>query len=455
MKLSIFSGNVLPLIFTAVAFSSSFAQERLTLKDCLGYATANNHELKVSGYNVVIANKKVSEQTGNYLPQVNATGTFDDNLALSTQLLPAEMTGGTPGTYIAVKFGTKYSVNGGLSVTQKIFDAGTLLQIKTAKLNLGISKLDQQQTDLNVAYNISLSFYQSLVIQMQLEGLKSTMVSSEKSLNSIELKFRNGMAKKVDVNKIKVSYNNTKSQMEQAKLNYAQSLNVLKFNMGMPIDSVLVLAESSASEDYEVFIRDAIGNFRNEDNIDYQLKKTNVAVMQLDRNTKRSAFYPILSFYGNYNHNAMRQEFTFFSSGSAWYASSGIGLKLSIPIFDGLQRTSRLAQSELGIKIARENLITAEQSIRLEIFNDEVQYKNALANIEREMENLELAKGVYSDTQQEYQQGICSTVDVVQSESSYLVAQSTYYNKLLKLYLARIDLEKSKGSLLSFINNLK
>ena len=68
MKLSIFSGNVLPLIFTAVAFSSSFAQERLTLKDCLGYATANNHELKVSGYNVVIANKKVSEQTGNYLP---------------------------------------------------------------------------------------------------------------------------------------------------------------------------------------------------------------------------------------------------------------------------------------------------------------------------------------------------------------------------------------------------
>ena len=177
--------------------------------------------------------------------------------------------------------------------------------------------------------------------------------------------------------------------------------------------------------------------------------------MQLDRNTKRTAFYPTLSFYGNYNHNAMRQEFTFFSSGSAWYSSSGIGLKLSIPIFDGLQRTSRLAQSELGLKIARENVITAEQSIRLEISNDEVQYKNALDNIEREMENLELAKGVYADTQQEYQQGICSTVDVVQSESSYLVAQSTYYNKLLKLYLARIDLEKSKGSLLSFINNLK
>ena len=95
MKLSIFLGKVPLLIFTAVSFSSSFAQHRLTLKDCLGYATANNHELNVAGYNVMIANKKVSEQTGNYLPQVNATGTFDDNLALSTQLLPAEMTGGT------------------------------------------------------------------------------------------------------------------------------------------------------------------------------------------------------------------------------------------------------------------------------------------------------------------------------------------------------------------------
>jgi outer membrane protein TolC len=177
--------------------------------------------------------------------------------------------------------------------------------------------------------------------------------------------------------------------------------------------------------------------------------------MQLDKKTKVSAFLPSLSFFGNYNFNAMRQEFTFFDANKDWYPSSGIGIKLTIPIFDGLQRNSKLAQSELNIKIANENLLLTEQSIKVDISNYKIQYQNALDNIEREKENLDLAESVYKNTQLEYQQGAGSTLDLIQSESSYLVAQNNYYNKLLNLYIARIEFEKAKGSLMSFINNLK
>ena len=177
--------------------------------------------------------------------------------------------------------------------------------------------------------------------------------------------------------------------------------------------------------------------------------------MQIDKKTKVSAFLPSLSFYGNYNYNAQRQEFNFFDADKDWYPSSGIGLKLTIPIFDGLQRNSRVVQSILNIKIANENLLLTEQSIKVDISNYEIQYKNALDNINREKENLDLAESVYKNTQLEYQQGTGSTLDLIQSESSYLVAQNTYFNKLLNLYIARIEFEKAKGSLTSFINNLK
>ena len=96
-----------------------------------------------------------------------------------------------------------------------------------------------------------------------------------------------------------------------------------------------------------------------------------------------------------------------------------------------------------------------EQSIKVDISNYEIQYKNALDNINREKENLDLAESVYKNTQLEYQHGTGSTLDLIQSESSYMVAQNTYFNKLLNLYIAHIEFEKAKGSLTSFINNLK
>ena len=445
------------IIFLTLFFATSnfylHAQKTLTLKECINYSLTNNSNIKIANYNVDISQKKISEQIGNYLPQINVSGELDDNLKLTTQLMPAEMMGGTPGTYIPVKFGNKYSVSGGAQLTQKLYDPTYIYGIKSAKTNKDISVLTQQKTSELTVYSISLIYYQTLIIQMQMNVLKSTLIASEQSLKSIELKFANGMVKKIDVDKIRVSYNNTKSQFEQAELNYSQSLNTLKYNMGMPVDSTIALADTTIDISYNLLKTDTSDKFQMENIVDYQLKKSNISLMQIDKKTKISAFLPSLSFYSNYNYNAQRQEFTFFDADKDWYPSSGIGLKLTIPIFDGLQRNSKLAQSELNIKIANENLLLTEQSIKVDISNYEIQYKNALDNINREKENLDLAESVYNNTQLEYQQGVGSTLDLIQSESSYMAAQNTYFNKLLNLYIARIELEKAKGNLMKFINN--
>lgn len=452
MKLK--SKAILFILFFVVANNFNvLAQKSLTLKECVNYSLTNNSNIKIADYNVNIAKKKITDQIGSYLPQINVSGELDDNLKLSTQLMPAEMMGGTPGTYVPIKFGNKYSMSGGVQLNQKLYDPTSIVMIKTAKTNKQVSEVTKQQTSELTEYNISLVYYQALVIQMQIKVLKSNLFASTKSLNSIELKYNNGMAKKIDVDKIRVNYNNTKSQLEQAELSYSQSLNTLKYNMGMPLDSLIVLADTTIDASYNKFISDRYSKFQIDKVYDYQLKKANIYLLQLDRKTKVSAFLPTLSFFGNYNFSAMRQEFTFFDANKDWYPSSGIGVKLNIPIFDGLQRNSKLAQSELNIKIAKENLLLTEQSIKLDISNFEIQYRNALNNITREKENLDLAANVYKNTQLEYQQGASSTLDLIQSESSFMVSQNTYFNKLLDLYIARLNLEKAKGNLVNFINN--
>ena len=88
----------------------SFAQKPLTLLECINYSLNNNSNIKIANYNVDISLKKIAEQVGNYLPQINVSGELDDNLELTTQLMPAQMMGGTPGEYVPVTFGNKYSI---------------------------------------------------------------------------------------------------------------------------------------------------------------------------------------------------------------------------------------------------------------------------------------------------------------------------------------------------------
>jgi outer membrane protein TolC len=444
-------------LFTiTIAFITSllslFGQE-FTLKQCITYANENSGTIKNANYDIAIAQKKVKEQVGTMLPQMDASGSYTDYLKLNTTVLPGEIMG-QPGTQIPIKMGTKHNFSGNVQLTQKIFDPTFGAELQAAKISKQLSEQTLKKTTEQTVYNISGTYYQTLVIEKQTNSLKATLEASERLLASTELKYKNGMAKKVDVDKIRVSYNNTKSQLQQSELSYKQSLNNLKFEMGMPVDSLLVLMDTMLNIDIKV-LEILPDSFSIDNQIDYQLQKTNLSAYEADKKRNMAGYLPSLSINANYGYSAMRNEFDFTKSGGDWFASSSIGLTLKIPIFDGLQRQSKVSQSRLNIEKSKVNIHLTEQSIKVDISNSEIQYRNAVENIHNEKDNLDLAESVYKNIQLQYQQGAGSSLDLVQAESSYRESLNNYYNKLLNLYIARINLEQSKGTLIDYINNLK
>ena len=224
--------------------------------------------------------------------------------------------------------------------------------------------------------------------------------------------------------------------------------------MGISIDSNVVLSDTVLTINYQdlEIQRDS---FNVENRVDYKLQKIGLSAYELDRKRNVAGYLPSLSFNANYGYNAMRNSFDFTKLGGQWYPSSSIGLTLKVPIFDGLQRHARVSQANLNIEKSKVSIQLTEQSIKVDISNYEMQYRNAIDNIRNEKDNLELAESVYKNTQIEYQQGVGSTLDLIQAESSYRESLNNYYNKLLNLYIARINLEQSKGTLMEFITNLK
>ena len=325
--------------------------------------------------------------------------------------------------------------------------------MKAARLSQDQAQLALNLTTEQIQYAISSQYYQTLVIKMQMNSLQLTSTTSEALLKATELRFNNGMAKQIDVDKIKVSYNNMLSQLNQVELNYKQSLNNLKYIIGMPVDSTIVLADSSFNVDIQnIALIPNESYFENR--TDYKLQKLALSGNKLEKKLNAAGYLPSLSFNAYYGVNALRDEFDFFQSGD-WYQNSFIGFSLRIPVFDGLQRHARIAQSNLKIEKSKVAINQFHESVKVELSNSEVQYRNAIENIQNEKANLELAERVLKNTQLQYEQGSSSALDLVQAESSHRESLNNYYNKLLNFYIAQINLEKSKGTLTEYLNNLK
>jgi outer membrane protein TolC len=438
------------LLLQASVFGQSFS-----LKDCINYAEQKNSSIKISNLNADLSSQKVNEQIGTALPQIDFSSTLEDKLKLSTTIMPGELVG-KPGTTLALQTGTKYNLSAGVTLDQKIFAPSFWVGLKAAKISEEMSQLTQQKTTEQVLYSVGTAYYKVVILQKKLENLQKILEASHATLTSTQLKFANGIGKKIDVDKVQVSYNNTYSELQQTRLTYKEALNNLKYEMGMPVKDELKLTDSldevisvsgvAATDDYNSYL-----DLRT----DYKLQKSNISLYEAERENNMSAYLPTLSFYAKYNYEAMRNQFNLFNKGQEWYNNSAIGLELKIPIFSGFSRYAKVEQSSLNVEIEKENLRQNEQSIYVDISNKTHEYNNAISNIQIEKDNMNLAESVYTNTQIEFSQGASSSLDLTDAERSLVEAQNNYYTQLQSLYIARLDLEKAQGTLNNFIHNIK
>ena len=121
-------------IFILIGFflitTTSKAQQnqtyKFTLEEAINFAIDSNYSAINARKDIAIAIKKKWETTASGLPQLNGSVSYQNNIKQPTTLLPGEITGADPGTFVPVIFGTKESANIGVSLSQLIFDGSYL-----------------------------------------------------------------------------------------------------------------------------------------------------------------------------------------------------------------------------------------------------------------------------------------------------------------------------------------
>lgn len=416
-----------------------------SVKQAVDYGVQNSVKVKNALLDIQMQQQTNREITAQALPQISANGSVTDYLKIPVSLIPGEIFGEPPGTKIPVQFGTKYNASGGIDASQILFDGQVFVGLQARSAAIDLATITAEVTAEQIKANIYKVYYQLVVGKKQLTSIDANIERFEKLLHDTREIFKNGFAEKLDVDKASVQLNNLKTEKQKIE-NQLQAGNAgLKFLMNMPQKEILILTDTLSEEELKSDILDEAYNYSDRKefqllSIASQLNKYNIKRYQLSR-------IPTLAAFASYTKNAQRTEFDFFNKGGEWFTTSLVGLRVSIPIFDGFARRARIANARLALEKTNNNLQEMQESIDNDVNQARIKMKSALLTIDDQKQNVQLAEQVFNTTKKKYDQGLGSNQEIYNAQTELKVAQNNYYSALYDAITAKIDYLKAIGKL--------
>lgn len=328
-----------------------------------------------------------------------------------------------------------------LQVSQLIFSGQYIVGIQTAKLAKQIAEMALNNSEVGTKEAVINAYYLVLISERSLKFIDSNLANLQDILQQTEKMFETGMAEKTDVDQFKVTVNqlgNTKRSMERGlELNY----NMLRFTLGVTAETELTLTDNLETLFSEMAAVDLLmQDFDKEQNITYQMVAAQSLINKKLWAIEKWNFAPNMVGFYNYNQKIKTTGFDMTPNHLA-------GLSLSVPIFSSGKRKARLDQARIQFEMSeRETEIMADQ---LELQNRQLKYnlQSSIENYNTQIENVEVAESVQNSYQRKFQNGMASSMEVTQSNSGYLEAQSSYLSAMFEVMNARIQLEKLMNNL--------
>ncbi|WP_425391222.1 TolC family protein [Ekhidna sp.] len=427
------------------------AQERLdlTLDDCIKYALENNEQVKIKQLDREIAEAEVRKTISMGLPQANVNGGLNYNFEPQKSLLdPASFPGGGGGTTedIEVSFQQKYDGNIGLGVDQLIFDGSYFVGLQAAKTYKELSTKEFQKSKIDIVEAVSKAYFNALIAEEQLELLEKNINRLDTLLNETREMYEAGFAEKVDVDRIRVNYNNLRVELSRSQQLKDISRKLLKFQMGLDLRQPIELLEDLEEVEVNTPVVPS-QNFEYNQRIEYSQLQTNRNLAYLDMKNNKVQYLPKLYARFGYGWNTAAASGSDLFVSRRWLDNGAIGITASIPIFDGFLKSNKIQQNRLQVKQIENQMSYLEKSIDLEIEQSQISLNSQLETLEVQKQNVELAQEVYDISKIKYQEGVGSNLEVIDADASLKEAQTNYLNALYQAITSQIELKKALGTL--------
>ena len=146
-----------------------------SIQQCVEFAAKNNTAVKNALLNIKIQEQTNRAITAGALPSITINAGTTDYLDIPTTLLPGEIVGQPPGTYVPVKFGTKYTANAGIQLQQTLFDGQVFIGLQARTTSIEYQKKNAEVTEEAIKVNIYKIYYQLVTSKTQIDLLDANI----------------------------------------------------------------------------------------------------------------------------------------------------------------------------------------------------------------------------------------------------------------------------------------
>jgi len=411
-----------------------------SLEDVWKYADAHNIMVRNARHEVEKAHYSTKQSYGALLPQVNATGSYTDNLALQTTLIPpGAIPDSVPGRYRELQFGQQFVYAGGITAQMNVLNLQNWYNARIAKQTEEINKDSLANTRKTIYQQIATQYYSYLLMQEAYRLATQSASIADSVYQSTNNKFKEGTVNEANVDVSKINLERAQQNQVSAHYQMLIALNNMKGLLGLSKNDSLVF-ESSLQNNLNL---DAAGNFTEDPALRIALLKTKISLSQY--RAANSAFAPTINIINSYTTQRYDKTFEPFSKATgttAWFPADYWALQASIPIFTSGSRLYSSRRNKIAYKESMEQYEYMQKQSAINDENVRLNYQKAVAVLGKAEDVMHLSFDNYMHISYRYQSGIASIDDRLNAFRDYIDYQNQYLNSLsdmlVQLYLVKI-----------------
>lgn len=400
--------KILLLTLVLLSVANLKAQQVITIKQAVDLAVKNNLQIKQAEFSERLNDINLEQSKLALYPNLNAS--VGQNLGWGRNQVASGLYQNT----------TNYSMNMGLSTGVELFGGlSKINQIRQNKSLLEAGKSNTEKIKNDLTLSVITAYLQVLFNKDLLKTAHAQQIVAQEQFNQQQKFLNAGTKTMADVSQ-------AKSQLATAELSVTEAENALKISylnlsqlMEMPssssfeVQAPLIdgLKNNNVSSQAEEVFQKALTFFP-----DIKMSESNTKAAEWAVKSAKGNLYPRLSFNASYGTSYYHSQNPFITNNSFEQQlkdniSKGIGLSLTIPIFNGLQAKAGVKRAQINLMQTQAQEQMTKNNLSKVIYQAVADARAAESKYSFSVKAFAAQKDAYFAIEQRYQVGLANSVE--------------------------------------------
>ncbi len=430
-------------VLNIIAQTKTDSTITLTLDKAISIALANNRDIQLSIQDVKNASAQIDEAYADVWPSINFTGDYARNIKLPVLFIPPNTPFNPSPNTETFSLGAKNSYNLGVTLNQTLFSLKVNKAIQIAGDYSDYFKTNETSTKQDIVFQVKQTFYSILLAQKLVEVSQKGYDVAKANYDNVEKLYQQGVSSEYDFLRAEVQLANVEPALIESKNNLKLAKNSLKNLLALDLKNDLNIVGEFKLEEISKEKLAESDSLLIKNNPTLEGLKLQESILDKNISLQTAGYFPTLAAYANYTWQT--QDNTFHFSNYNWANTFTVGLRLSVPIFDGFRRSAQIQQAEINKDKVGLTKMKVEEGLKIQLQQSELKMKEAKERVTAQEKSVQQAERALKIAQTRYNNGIGTQLEILDTQSALTQTQTNYAKAIFDFLIAKAQWEKTIG----------